>query len=161
RMASDIYRHIAVNIAWIDKTSCQLQATSEGSVERADLVVLLASRAAVTQMGVPEDVLGFAPRTEPHTPGRAIYVVYDRVGQMARTLDVDAATLCAHVVSHEIGHALLPYGAHSLAGIMRAQWDLQQLHAAERRALWFSPDEARVIRGALMARIGSGSVQPS
>jgi hypothetical protein len=126
QMIADIYRRLAVNIVWIDAYSCDGEDTSDR---------------------------GFAPRAKPDEAGRAIYVVSDQLWRLAGTYDVDVATLFAHVVAHEIGDLLLPYGAHSVAGIMRAQWDLQQLRAAERRALSFSPDEASVIRKTLTAWI--------
>ena len=56
---------------------------------------------------------------------------------------------------------LLPYQSHSVAGIMRGQWDMQQVRAAERHGLSFSSDEAKVIRSTLMARTRLEALRPS
>jgi hypothetical protein len=87
------------------------------------------------------------------------YVFYDRVQHIAETYintsrdcaacDLDNVIVLAHVMAHEIGHLLLPYG-HSATGLMRANWDAGDLHRAVYRQLKFTPEQAALIRARLL-----------
>jgi hypothetical protein len=56
-----------------------------------------------------------------------------------------------HVMAHELGHLLLGSNAHAEIGIMRPRWFGQQLRAVERGALFFSPEQALLMRNGLGA----------
>ena len=73
---------------------------------------------------------------------------------------MDASQLLGHVIAHEMGHLLLPSGAHSAAGLMRPIWDLAQVQAADQGALTFTPDQAGLIREHLRASASPTAVQP-
>lgn len=62
----------------------------------------------------------------------------------------------AHVMAHEIGHLLLPYG-HSSTGLMRANWDVADLRRAVYRQLKFTPEQAALIR----AKLRGATAQPA
>jgi hypothetical protein len=62
-----------------------------------------------------------------------------------------ASQLLGHVMAHEMGHLLLPYGAHSIAGLMRPAWDRSQVRAAAEGLLTFTPDQAALIFERLLA----------
>ncbi len=59
--------------------------------------------------------------------------------------------LLGHVMAHELGHLLLPYGAHVVAGVMRPEWDRAQVKNAAKGLLTFTPDQAALIRERLQA----------
>jgi hypothetical protein len=49
-------------------------------------------------------------------------VFVDRVEWIAGLSETDAALLLGRAIAHEIGHLLLGTNAHSVSGLMRAQW---------------------------------------
>jgi hypothetical protein len=120
------------------------------------------------QLNVATEALGGAAGT-PQQRGRMAYVFYNRVERIARTYltpsrgrakrnsDIDNVIVLAHAMAHEIGHLLLPHG-HSATGLMRADWDGQDLHLAVRGQLRFTAVEAQLIRSRLLTL---GSEYPS
>jgi hypothetical protein len=52
-------------------------------------------------------------------------------------------------MAHEIGHLLLPSGSHSSRGLMRGDWNLEDLRQVDRRRLKFSAREGELIRDVL------------
>ena len=95
-------------------------------------------------------VVGIAPETR---EARAIiaYAFYDRVQLYSAELGLDASQMLGHVMAHELGHLLLPHGAHSLAGVMRGAWDGTQAKQATLGRLTFTSAEAALIRDRLSA----------
>jgi hypothetical protein len=53
---------------------------------------------------------------------------------------------------HELGHLLLGSGSHSPTGIMQPVWQSQILLQGLRRALHFTPEQARRIRAEASSR---------
>jgi len=66
-------------------------------------------------------------------PGRVAWLYYSRIHDLAQLLHLDVSLL-GHVMAHEMGHLLLPYGAHAAAGLMKGDG------TRDRR---FSPPAAR------------------
>ena len=109
------------------------------------------------QLPVAATALGVAIGTSEHR-GRLAYVFYNRVEHIARThlnvshdaerKDLYSVVVLAHVMAHEIGHLLLPYG-HSAIGLMRADWNAKDLDLALDGRLNFTSEQAELIRGQL------------
>jgi hypothetical protein len=59
--------------------------------------------------------------------------------------------MLGHVMAHELGHLLLPHGAHSVVGVMRPAWDRAQAKGALEGTMTFTPDQAELIRTLLSA----------
>jgi hypothetical protein len=71
-------------------------------------------------------VAGIAQRTG-NEPGRIGYVFYNAVSAMAIQHDLSVGTLLGYAMAHELGHLLLPLGAHGKAGVMRGNWDANDM----------------------------------
>lgn len=84
-------------------------------------------------------VLGMAPDS-----GDWAQVFYGRVAAAVAQRQIPVSLVLAHVVSHEIGHLLLPPNSHVPFGIMRRAVDLE--HPSLRR---FTGDQPRLIREAV------------
>jgi hypothetical protein len=101
---------------------------------------------------VPQ-VLGYARALSPvmgvalrKPNGSQVQVFFRQVQDFARTYHVDLSTMLAYVIAHEIGHLLLPGGAHSPTGVMQAGWDKALVHDAARGSLTFTEAQAARIR---------------
>ena len=73
-------------------------------------------------------------------------VFVDHVELIAALSETDAALLLGRAIAHEVGHLLLGTNAHSIRGLMRAQWTAADLrrHASTDWAL--TTEDAAAIR---------------
>jgi hypothetical protein len=95
---------------------------------------------------VAPDVMGVALLTQ--TRGTMAYVFFKRVDDFARARHIELSRMLAHVMAHEVGHLLLPAGAHSHTGLMRGTWDRLQVRDAIRGELTFTGEQTQMIRAA-------------
>ena len=68
-------------------------------------------------------------------------------------LALELAQLLGFVMTHEMGHMLLPYSAHSQEVIMRPEWDRAQVNNAVEGVLTFTPAQAALIGERLRASV--------
>jgi hypothetical protein len=149
RLVSDSYRSIGVRTAWaatLHHVSGMEGPTACDVTE--DLTIIVLSARMAERSRLPKDVVGRAA-VGPGGGGRVAYIMYDRVAASAVQADWDVGDLMAVVVAHEVGHLLLPIGSHSPDGLMRGQWDVNELRQTDPRALAFTAGQAELIRDTL------------
>jgi hypothetical protein len=129
--ATRIFADVGVDIVWTDE--------AVGKDRR--FVVHLIIRAKPPRPGIMGTALGDSRDT-----GGTALVYHDRVLEVARRGDLDIARVLAYGMAHEIGHLLLPYPSHSIAGIMHANWNGDELRDIGAGTLRFTPGEASAIR---------------
>jgi hypothetical protein len=83
---------------------------------------------------------------EIHETGGSAFVFYDRVLTSAHDREQDVARVLAYAMAHEMGHLLLPPPAHSPVGIMRSEWDSDDLRHIASGSLQFTALQANAIR---------------
>ncbi len=88
--------------------------------------------------------------------GRTAYVFKDRVLQTAQMRHQDVTQVLAYVIAHEMGHVLLPRPAHTAQGLMRADWNGDDLRHIAIDALRFTTAQAAQMR-AMLATTSSGT----
>jgi hypothetical protein len=137
--AQRVFGAIGVAIVWHD-------AFVPSTPDRVSLTVLLCPPAMSASKAVgdslADNVLGSsAPGT-----GRA-WVFYDRIVAAARLAALDPALALARVLTHEIGHLLLPQNGHSLSGAMRPTLDTATVSVQR-----FTAHEGRAVRASLEQR---------
>ena len=114
------------------------------------LTVRIVTEPVTAQSRRDPHILGVAP-SMPDARGIMLWIFYPRIRAYSAKLGMDASQLLGHAMAHELGHLLLPQGAHSLAGLMRGEWDRAQVQAAVAGLLTFTPDQAGLIRKHLQA----------
>ena len=134
--ASRIFEKLGIGLIWV-----------EGGMPKARrylIIIRIVSKSPGRESRY-RGVLGTAAAS---TGNRAMvaWLFYDRIDEERKRLDVDLALMLGHVIAHEMGHLLLPYGSHSVAGLMKENWDTSQAAQASRRSLTFSSEEAEAIR---------------
>jgi hypothetical protein len=90
-------------------------------------------------------IMGMAIGDTHETSGSA-FVYYDRVLRTAHLGGQDVARLLAYAMAHEMGHLLLPSPAHATPGIMRAEWDGDDLRHIAGGSLQFTAAQVNAIR---------------
>lgn len=124
---------------------------SPSSAEGSDgfrLTLVICSRAVTQTFVMSPAALGAAPGT-PAKQGRRAYVFYDRIQSYARENRLAVSQVLGHVIAHEIGHLLLPFGSHSSSGLMRGSWTPVDLRPTTRGGMAFTADQAGLIRAQL------------
>ena len=143
--ATRIYRALGVGLVWIDLTAPSAYPPPE-TLSRLHLTISIMSGVMVERKGAAGDVMGAAPGTLEQR-GRLAYVFYTRVALLAQGAPNDAESkILGHVLAHEMGHLLLPANSHSQSGVMRADWDSQQLRRMVNGVLQFTPEQGELIR---------------
>jgi hypothetical protein len=84
-----------------------------------------------------------------HEMGRAAYIFKDRALEIAHKRHQDVAQVLAYAIAHEMGHVLLPRPAHNADGIMRAEWNGDDLRHIASDALRFTPAQATQMKSTL------------
>jgi len=136
-----IYREIDVNIVWVGPDLPSSRG-DQASVPQGLLTIAIRRNAASLQKKLSEDATGITSGTAAER-GRVAYVFYDRA---ERFTPLHRGKYLGHFMAHELGHLLLPQYAHSVTGLMRAQWNRDDLERAQHGKLGFTPEQGSLIR---------------
>lgn len=111
-------------------------------------VFFLAIMAGPVQNKFLDTISGYAV-----LPAHLATVYYDYLPRMpgGKGNKDDTALVLACVIAHELGHLLLGAHGHSIAGIMQADWGIEQTRRALMSQLSFLPEEARLMKADRMA----------
>jgi len=116
------------------------------AVPTLHLTISIMSRVMGDRKRAAGDVMGAATGTS-EARGRLAYVFYAHVARLAHGVPNDAESrILGHVMAHEMGHLLLSANSHSESGVMRADWDSQQLLRMVKGLLQFTPEQGELIR---------------
>jgi len=162
REMTRIYRDAGVDINWISDAAAKDGPDDPQPLESTrPLTLVILCRELTEELTVDTTALGAAVGTREYR-GRMAYVFYDRVERTAQTYlnvtrepgtdDMYTVIVLAHAMAHEVGHLLLPYG-HSPTGLMRAEWEAQDLRLAVNRQLNFTSEQGELMRERLLAGI--------
>lgn len=90
-------------------------------------------------------VMGAALNTVHDCKG-TVYVFNDEVVGFSRVQRIRPGLAMGTVIAHEVGHVLLRLKGHSPTGLMRPLLGVDDWERAATGLLWFSPDDAAIIR---------------
>lgn len=148
--AARIFRGAGVGVMWLN---CPLSL----SRDREPLICADPSRSGSFVLrivyNVPEGFGKTALGVALNDTGIYASVFYRRVEEFADERIATSFQILGHAMAHEIAHLLLDLRGHSNFGIMRGQWDAQDLRSASMGGLLFSSREAAGIRNAAMRRM--------
>ncbi len=113
-----------------------------------ELVIIVSN--LIGETGENRNMLAIAPASK-EAHGTIAWLFYHRIHDLGQLLQLEVSQLLGHVMAHEMGHLLLPYGSHAASGIMKAGWDRRQARLASMRSLTFEPSQAALIRAHLRA----------
>jgi hypothetical protein len=147
------YEKIGVRTEWMGVARPAERRTGSGRdesppVPAAQLTIIILTPKMAARARVAEDVLGYAAVPD-EGMGRIAFAIYERVRAAARRIPANEGELLGFVMTHEIGHLVLPRGSQPDSGPMKNHWHLRDLQRLDLRALDFSAEQARQIRGTL------------
>ena len=139
QLAAQAYRAIGVQVVRVDD---QVETAQPDGSFHVQVVLLSRAMTAMKcqQDGVSDNTFGIANK-----PGRRAYIFYDRIADHAANR-FDVSHPLAVVLTHEIGHLLLPAYGHSPFGIMRADLEGSLVHIPN-----FTKEQGAAIRSLLTA----------
>ena len=132
--ATRIYSGIGVTLAW-----------TESSPAAYRFIIRIASKPFGTDRVIDLHALGATPGTK-QLRGRLAYAFYRPIERLAQASGTDVAIILGHVIAHELGHLLLPHGAHTMMGVMGSGWDRAQVESAKKGELTFTTGQGNAIR---------------
>jgi hypothetical protein len=148
--AQEIFVNVDVDIAWID---CTLTAADNGpnpacrrSYGPDDLVLTITSHLsnATSDAAFGVAFLGSDGR------GRYADVFWSRALQLDANSDASSRLgldrILGSIMAHEMGHLLLGLNAHSVRGLMRAHWGIDELGRIDMGTLRFLPEQGKRMR---------------
>lgn len=149
----------AIHLEWVDcPTSAEevkIRPVCQELMSNAELgLIILPTARGVADAYVDRD-FGIAQIFNNGQFGHYAYVFYDRVQHTAAMAGMPASQLLGSVISHEFGHVLLRSSTHSRSGIMRAQWDHNDLQNLTWGQLKFTPAEKELIHTEALLRLRS------
>jgi hypothetical protein len=95
---------------------------------------------------------GVAIRIGENTGSGFITLYYNRTEEIAEEFRMKRALVLGHAMAHEIGHLLLPAGAHSSWGIMQWKLSEKEWQRAAKGSLIFTREQAEQIRDGFQRR---------
>jgi hypothetical protein len=150
-LATSMFAGIGVRLRW--EVSGLRRARCCQTLPDVEIVIRFASNTpAGFQSGAPAYARPYAPQSDVR-----VTILYDRVvGLVEGNRLSDRAAFLGHVLAHEIGHVLQGVVRHSEAGLMKAQFTLEDRAQMRRRPLPFSALDAELIQRAMAkARVSS------
>jgi len=151
--AARIFKPAGVKVLWIN---CPTSATNYPPVMTpqdcglVDWPNRLALRVVPHSLRFPNEVFGVAFLSD---EGVGCYsdVFYDLATGLHAESKVGVANILGNVMAHELGHLLLGSNSHALSGIMKARWENEELERIAKGGLFFTIEQAELIRERLVA----------
>lgn len=113
--------------------------------------VNILSEQMASQVKLPDAALGYAAPSSATGSPKRVSVVYDHALQLGPISPASLDQLLGYAILHEVGHVLLPSAPHSASGIMRAEWDLEDLWRISQGRLYFNAQQSAAMRAEVAA----------
>ena len=150
--ARRVFRQAGVETVWATCFPKPEKVEPDGcsAVDANHLMLKILPRAIAAPVRERSDVLGTAIMNEKGV-GFYAYIFYDRVQRIANERKLGHALL-GDALAHEIGHLLLGSNSHSVSGIMSAHWYGEELRRISEEAMFFAPNQSRMMRDRVASR---------
>ena len=154
-LTAAIFQAAGVKTVWADDFptgGLSIRAEPLASEPAPDIDLRILTTSMGSQLGFPQEKLGFALRCGSGEGACYASVFYQRVEKLAGQAAAPLSTVLACVFAHEIGHLLLGADSHSERSIMRADWDPADFNSDDLRGRLFTPSQAKLIQANVRER---------
>jgi hypothetical protein len=152
--ASTIFQQVGVELVWVNHGGTtgesQNPLASQHKLDQIDFILRILPR---SRAALKDNALGEALPCKPGEEVCFANVFYSCVEQRTNVEKISLEQVLGHAAAHELGHLLLGSNSHSRSGIMSGRWRSEELKRAAKGDLLFTPDQARVIRDNLLAKL--------
>ncbi len=155
RQTSRILAKAGVEVLWIE---CPiLKALANPSCKQPlrpnEIWLRIVPRPNEAMKAIARHIGGIAYRVGEDTGSGLVALFCDRVEEIAEQFNVSKAVVFAVAAAHEIGHLLLPSGAHAARGIMQARLSRLEWRQVARGDLVFAPAESKQMTASIRLRM--------
>jgi hypothetical protein len=152
--ASLIFQQAGIDTSWLDcrraLPNSPVPQQCQEPLGPTDVVLRIVLEPKPVGDGLAPSGLGFAFATREGSTLATLF--YNRIQQLAKQGISSAAQILAHAAAHEIGHLLLATMQHFPIGIMRANWEQEDLWRMAKGTLLFTPEQSQLMRTEILKR---------
>ena len=148
--ATRIFRQAGVENVWVECRGSKPGLTHDSECQPPAGPARLALRIVPWSSKLRDTIFGNA-FLSPEGEGTYSDVFYDSVEKLHKDWHASLSRVLGHVMAHEIGHLLLGTNAHWPVGIMRPNWQGQELRSIGMGTLVFTPEQARSMQAKLFS----------
>jgi hypothetical protein len=151
--ASRILARAGVEVLWVE---CPVgkalpNPSCEHPVRPNEIWLRILPRPNKAMKTIARDIGGIAYRVGEDTGSGLIAVFYDSVEEIAEQFNVSKGVVLGLAATHEMGHLLLPSGAHAGRGIMQARLSRPEWGQAARGELVFAAEESKQMTTSILS----------
>jgi len=147
--AARMLREVHLNLIWVNCRTPMPTQLCFSKESETELTVRIVSK---TLPGVSSRALGVTSWPERPSGTGAAFIFYDRI-LAARTHSCILPVILGRTLAHEIMHLLLPAEPHTHSGLMRGQWNSQDLERISAKRLGFSEDLIGLVHASVLQRM--------
>lgn len=166
-VAAEVFRKMNIGIQWTDAPikveQEQHEKASPARVDLTEIQINILSSEMAKNLVQTGHTTGLTPGSG--SDRHMAYIFFHRVQELAQQQvkrwvqrfsppAADNAHVLAYTIAHELGH-VLGLSGHSPTGIMRAEWNFEDLQDARLGYLAFTPQQASIIK----AEVGRRMIQ--
>lgn len=141
----DVYAPIGVHPVWAETMRPHDQPRRKLQRDPREWSIIILPPAMSRRLRVEAETVGLAVVTRVDG-GKVAYVLFDRVCNVAAASAASREEVLGTIIAHELGHLLLPSGAHSETGLMRPSWQLLDFRGVDSEQWRFTPEQAHAVR---------------
>lgn len=155
RVTTQILRKARVQVVWLDCTvpMGQWQSACDRPFGPTDFLFDFVEEIQSLSPNATAATLAFVPVPQDGELRQRAYISTRCASDTASERQASLELILGLAVAHELGHMLTGSGEHSPSGLMRAEWDAQDLKRAAKGDLVFTDDQIKQVRVGLLARI--------
>jgi hypothetical protein len=150
----DLYAPIGVQPVWAETMRPPDRPRRKLERDPRERSIIILPPAMSRRLRVEAETVGLAVVTRVDG-GKVAYILFDRVCNVAAASAASRAEVLGTIIAHELGHLLLPSGAHSETGLMRSSWQLLDFGAVDSAQWRFTPAQANAVRRHLRQALAS------
>lgn len=143
--AGRIFRLAGLEVRWILCTPSADPAPKAAACSEAAFPRHLHVRVLMRSRNLTRSTLGVSYLSADGT-GCYTDIFFAPITDLHSTSGQETGPILGHVIAHEIAHLLLGTNSHSEGGIMRAQWQREELLGANKGELLFTKEQSQVMR---------------
>lgn len=154
----DLYAPIAVQPVWAETMRPQGQPRRKLQRDPREWSIIILPPAMSRRLRVEAETVGLAVVTRVDG-GKVAYILFDRVCNVAAASAASREDVLGTIIAHELGHLLLPSGAHSETGLMRPSWQLLDFKGVDSEQWRFTPAQADAVRRHLRQTLATAEAE--
>jgi hypothetical protein len=158
--ADKIFQSAGLSVNWVH---CTWNASAKNGdcpspTTPDELSLVMVSDQTTNRMQAPARVFGMSLMATEGSFGSRGYIYYGRIqSKCTEQHDINEALLLGTIVAHELGHLLLGPNSHSQKGIMKSDFERDDMTGIQLSGLQFNGRQRETLRSAVERRLDAAN----